>query len=323
MVQSHSTRLVAETELRKYNCLESVDRVPRDEETTAFRRRARLHQALWRKSQGFPEGTEPNTPGKGVEPRPLGSRLEFGFARQTGANFLTQAARDAARHRVESPERLQTLKVDRLYADLLSSMPMCFNLFGPLWPDKQLTQRAVEAWWPDATGEVTELRFEWSPGRGIPGRYLENRSAFDAAFHLRSPGGRTGVIGVETKYHEYCQNEKVPSPKRIRRYRLVSERSGVFVDGAADAIIGTHLQQIWLDHLLALSMLQEDTERWCWAKFVLIHPADNPSFARAADEYMGFLRCAATFEVRTIESFLEGGVLPRSAERLFRQRYLG
>jgi PD-(D/E)XK nuclease superfamily len=314
---------IADLELAKHDCLESVDRVPRDVTTTAFRRKARLRQALWRESLGLPEGTEPIKARKGVASRPLGSRLDYRFARESGVNFLTEAARDAARHRVEHPERLQTLKVDRLYADLLSSMPMCFNLFGPLWADRQLAQRAAEALWPDARGEVSELRFEWSPGRAIPGRYLENRSAFDTSIHLQLAGGGAGVIGVETKYHEYCQKEKLPSDIRIRRYRVVAEKSGVFVDGATDVILGTHLHQIWLDHLLALSMLQDESARWRWAKFVLVHPAENPSFARAANAYMKLLRNPSTFEVRTIESMLDSGILPQPDEHLFRRRYLG
>lgn len=159
-------------ELIAHHVLESVDRVSGDRETTAFKQRARLHQALWRKARGLPEGTEPTRPRPGARSRPIGSRLEINFAFQTGANFLTDGARAAAQHRIAHPEPKQTLNPDRLYADLLSSMPMCFNLFGPLWEDSAFAGEAIRRWWPDAPARLSAIRFEWSPGRQIPGRLL-------------------------------------------------------------------------------------------------------------------------------------------------------
>jgi len=41
-----------------------------------------------------------------------------------------------------------------------------------------------------------------------------------------------------------------------------SERAGIFRDGWRDAVIGTELQQLWLDHLLGLSMIQHGSRRW-------------------------------------------------------------
>lgn len=123
--------MVTREQLEAHHCWEKVDHVSGDPETTAFRRRARLHQALWREARSLPEGTEPSHPRAGVVQRPLGSRLELDFARRTGANFLSEQSRRAADDRIEKPQPSQTLMKERLYADLLSSMPMCFNLFGP------------------------------------------------------------------------------------------------------------------------------------------------------------------------------------------------
>jgi hypothetical protein len=308
--------------LRQHHCFEAVDRVPRDPETTAFRRMARLQQALWREAAGYPIGSHPYRPKDGALGRPVGSRLAWDFAERTEANFMTEAAREAARTRVENPEPKQTLDRYRLYADLLSSMPMCFNLFGALAADCSLATRAVKTWWPDAPGRVHKVRFEWSPGRQLPGQYLENRSAFDVAFELALPDGTYGVIGVETKYHEHCKREKVPSETRMHRYRDVSERSGVFHAGACEAMAGTAAQQLWLDHLLGLSMLQHGSGRWTWCRFVLVHPAGNRSFEQGAEDYRSHLSDDASFDVRTVESLLDAGVLPPRDAEVFRRRYL-
>ena len=312
---------LADNILEAHHCLEKADTVPGDPETTDFKRRARLHQARWREARKMPIGKQPMRPQKGKEPRPLGSRIEVNYARKTGANILTAAARDAVENRIRHREPHQTLYLDRLYADLLSSMPMCFNLFGPLAADAALASAAVKTWWPDAPGKVRQVRFEWSPGRRIEGRFLENRSAFDVAFELELDDGNLGVIGVETKYHEHCKREKRPIEKRLRRYAKVTDKSKVFLPDGLDALVGTPPQQIWLDHLLALSVLQDSSRQWRWAKFVLVHPAGNPSYARAAEAYSKLLADPSTFEVRTIESLLDSPALPAEAVSVFRERY--
>lgn len=309
-----------DADLQAHDCLERVDRVPGNPEMTAFKRAARLHQARWRADKCLPIGSEPMRPKPDKTPRPLGSRVELAAAKEGLSNFLGEPVRDAVRHRIASPEPHQTLNADRLYCDLLSSMPMCFNLFGWLHEDASGLNRAVRSLWPDAPGRARALRFEWSPGRLDP-EYLGNRSAFDAAIELELPGG-LGVIGVETKYHEHCMAEKRPSNDRLDRYREVTRESRVFKPGALDAILEKDLQQIWLDHLLALSMLQNESGKWKWAKFVLVHPERNVSFADAARRYRALLKDAQTFEAKTVESILDAGALPKVATEAFRRRYL-
>ena len=310
---------ISDDELDRHKCLRSVDKVPGNPETTAFKRRARLHQALWREARNLPIGAHP-IPSK-VSEHALGSRIERGAAHESWANFLGEDVVLAVKERLAHPEPEQTLNRLRLKCDLLSSMPMCFNLFGWLHGDLEAADRAVHRWWPDAPGHVSAVRFEWSPGRRLPGEYLENRSAFDVAFELALPGGDSGVIGVETKYHEHCKREKMPPEHRRRRYEAVAAVSRAFRPEALPGILGKDLQQIWLDHLLALSMLQHPSRKWTWAKFVLVHPAKNPSYARAGERYRALLAAPATFEVRTIESLLDVPALPAAAVAAFTERY--
>jgi hypothetical protein len=309
-------KLISDKELEEHNCLESVDQISCDPETTAFKRQARLHQALWREKLGFPVGVNPRRPAE-----ELGSSLKLDFARKQEKNFLNEDIQKAVHYRLECPEDYQMIDENRLFSNLLSSMPMCFNLFGSLHGDLVLADRAVHRWWPDVPGKVSFFRFEWSPNRNKEGEFLENRSAFDAAFELQMENGQCGVIGIETKYHENCKREKAPVENRLRRYEEVANKSKAFKSGAIAAIVGSELQQIWLDHLLALSMLQHRTQRWHWAKFVLVHPARNPSYARAAERYLELLNDQTTFEVRTIESLLDAGALPNDLIVAFRERY--
>jgi hypothetical protein len=326
--------MTLDAELREHTCKEQVDIVPGDLETTLFKQQARLHQALWRESKGYPIGSQPmrpeskdkprlkDKPKPKAKPRKLGSRIDLESAKQSKANFLNEEVRQAVRNRLENPQPHQTLNEDRLYADLLSSMPMCFNLFGVLHADLELADRAVHTWWPDVPGRVCAVHFEWSPGRRLKGEYLENRSAFDVAFELELPDNGRGVFGVETKYHENCKSEDTPRDDRRRRYTEVALASGLFTESAIEQIKGTDLQQIWLDHLLALSMTQQSSKKWSWAGFALVHPAQNPSYARACDRYKRLLRDPASIRVSTLESLLSAGVLPSETASAFSERYL-
>jgi hypothetical protein len=313
---------IADELLRAHYCLESVDRVPGDTETTAFKRWARLHQALWRESRGLEIGTQPMRPRPDGPSRPLGSRIELGVAQRTGANFLSDGVRQSVARRLATKQPYQTLNADRLYCDLLSSMPMCFNLFAELQADLGLADRAVHTWWPETPGTVTHVCFEWSPGRRVRGEYLENSSAFDVAFLLDLPSGERGVLGVETKYHEDCRKEERPSSERLERYGWVTAASGTMTLDCVEQIIGTDLQQIWLDHLLAVSMPLNRVHPWGWAGFALVHPAGNPSYARATERHRALLATPASLHVNTIESLIEADVLPDAAATAFAERYL-
>ena len=313
---------VTDEVLKAHHCLEAVDRVSRDPDTTQFKQTARLLQALWREARGIEIGSQPMREIAGKPSRPLGSRIRLEAARTTGANFLSARVRQEVEKRIRNPQPHQTLDEDRLYADLLSSMPMCFNLFGELASDLSLADTAVHTWWPNTPGTVAAVEFEWSPGRRLSGEYLENRSAFDVAFIMDMGGGKKGVLGIETKYHEDCKAEGRPSEERIKRYSEVTRESGVMSQHAMESILGTDLQQIWLDHLLAESMPLHASGAWAWAKFVLVHPEKNPSYARAAERYRALLSRQATFEVRTIESLLDADVLSGTMSAAFRQRYL-
>lgn len=310
------------SELKEFNCLEEVDNIPRDPGMTAFKRSARLHQAKWRKMNGYPIGTQPYIPKPGKPSRPIGSRIEDNYAFSQGVNFLTDRIRNAVEHRIRHPEKGQMLRKDRLYCDLLSSMPMCFNLFGEFQHNLDIATQAITSICPNGPIESVEaLRFEWSPGRS-DAQYLGNRSAFDVAFETKSKDGNRGVVGIETKYHEDCKKEKPISEERRRRYIEVSGNSKVFKDGAIDQILDSELQQIWQDHLLLLSMLQQEPPTWYWGRFILIAPEKNSSFKNAAEKYSSLLKDDSTFEYLTIESIIDQSIMLTETSRMFRERYL-
>jgi hypothetical protein len=289
---------------------------------TDLRRRLRYHQARWREANGHPIGSQPIAPPPDGKPaRLVGSRLPLAYALETGANFISARALEAARARTSVVEPHQSFDHQRLWADLLWSSTMAFNLFGDLAADLRLADRAVHAWWPDAPGTVCDVRFAHSPGRLDPA-YLNSLRAFDAAFVLDHGDGTRGIVGLDTKYHERTKPE-TPRPSNLARYLEVAERSGVFRPGAVDAVKGrTELAVMWLEHLLLLSMLQHASGTWSWGRYVVAYPAGNTDFAAACARYRTLLVDQSTFSSITLEEVIDAGALPAPTLAALGDRYI-
>jgi hypothetical protein len=311
---------LSKQELEAVHCWEADDRVPGRPELTAFRRQLRYHQSRWRESEGHPIGSQPIVPKPGAAARPVGSRLSLAYARETGANFLIAGALDAARARTSIIEPHQSFDHQRLWADLLWSPALAFNLFGDLAADLGLADRAVHTWWPDVPGTVCDLRFAHSPGRLDPA-WLGNLVDWDAAFVLDLGDGTQGIVGVVTAYHDVNRRQP-PKPSRLPRYREITERSGLFGPGAIDAVNGTELIHLWLDHLLVLSMLQHPSRAWGWGRLVVVHPAGNTDFTDACSRYRALLVDQSTFSSMTLEELLDAGVVPAATAAALRDRYV-
>ena len=311
---------LTQEELEAVYCWEAEDHVPRQPELTAFRRRLRYHQSRWREAKGHPIGSQPIVPREGVPTRPVGSRLPLDYARETGATFLTPGALAAAIARTSSVERHQSFDHQRLWAELLWPPTLAFNLFGDLAADLELADHAVHTWFPDVPATAVDVRFAHSPGRLDPA-WLGNLVDVHVAFVLDFGNGAQGIVGVITAYHDVNKRQP-PKPSRLPRYRELTERSGIFRPGARDAVNGTELIHIWLDHLLVLSMLEHGSNGWRWGRLLVVHPAGNTDFADACARYRTLLRDSSSFASATIEDLLAADVLPRRTTRALRERYL-
>jgi hypothetical protein len=255
-----------------------------------WQRRARLHQSLWRQRYGLATGAHRGSP--------LGSRLSVADAEPPAlANYLSPAAKRQVQQAVAAaPTTGALLSRPRLWVDLLSSQPLCFNLFGPLAEDLDLATTALHKIWPDIR-TVTDIRFEWSPGRGDQ-RYTGNRSAFDVFIEYVGDRGRS-FLGIEVKYHEDLTGTAASDP--AGRYPAIARKHQVFRNDAIPQLQELPLQQLWLDHLLALQLRACRDDGWDTGTFVLLYPLGNTACAAAAQRYRRTLADADTFDVRTLD----------------------
>jgi hypothetical protein len=305
--------------------VERSDLVAGDPAATAWRRAARRHQASWRAAHGWKPGTVSLR-----NARLVASKVDLTEAERDGANFLTAAAWAAARHRTHITQRQphETLDARRLFCDLLSSMPMCFNLLGPLWADPALARAVTHRWFPEVCppdAQVT-VAFEWSPGRRDP-QYLNDRTAFDAVLFVER-GDLRRLIGIETKYHEVAEGPRPAGQALHRRSRAenLTEQLGVLRAGVPlSAVTGTTLEQMWRDHLLAVACAARPHPTAVdGAMYVLLAPAANPTWRPLCDQYASRLSAepAATFLYRSVDDLITTAADLLEVAPAFRARYL-
>lgn len=241
---------------------------------TRFRAAARLLQALWREEQKLPIGGYTNKHGR---PRKLGSRLTAKIG-EAGRNFLTPETAHLVRREVAYREIGAFINEDRLRTNLLSSMPLVFNLFAPLKRDLGLATRVMRQLLPDFAGEITQIVFEHAPSRGNPA-YTGDHTAFDVLCRYRTPD-RTGCIAIEVKYSESMQE---PVPVFHSRYDALIPDSGLYRDPTEPGLRTNPLQQLCREHLLAQTMV--DRGLYDEAVFLVIAPRLNSHAQQAAAAY--------------------------------------
>jgi hypothetical protein len=283
-----------------------------------FKASARLLQSLWREDHEFKVGSYRTSKGRR---RKLGSRLHIDCAKQ-GANFLhPDIAKLALRESVyREPGAL--IDEERLWSNLLSSQPLCFNLFGSLKLNAPMGNQFFQRLFPDFVQNVIGIYFEHSPGRHNPA-FTDDHTAFDIFVTCTTTSGEKGFLAIEVKYSE-SMNE--PAASLRPRYDQLSADCAVFKDPAASALRENPLQQLWREHMLCQSLIANGL--YNHGRFIVIYPEQNNNCDAAINAYRTHLidgaPSATGFEAITLESCLanlRGIDNVELAEKLFR-RYL-
>jgi hypothetical protein len=164
-------------------------------------------------------------------------------------NFLTAEAEEHAVERAAVVKKEGgALDPVRLRQNLLSSMPLCFNLFGSLRTEPAFLTLFQRVFDPAAT-RIIDVLCEYAPQP--PDDYLADRTAFDAVVFYETDAGPR-FVGVETKYTEPFSAKEYET----ERYDAVSKDSGWFEDPAAapNVLKGSKSNQLWRNMMLAASL---------------------------------------------------------------------
>lgn len=192
------------------------------------------------------------------EERKVGSMLPAG----TGdLNFLTDAVKQYVGPRVKRVLAAGgSIDEDRLRRNMLSSMPLCFNLFGELRASPEAAARVLAATFHLPIAKVEAIEVEWTPKTPIdpaaPSEEhpLQDRTAFDAVVFYRDRQGRRGLVGVETKYTEPFSQKEYP----VEDYEPFARASGQFRPDAATRLVGAATNQAWRNLLLVFGIRSEE-----------------------------------------------------------------
>ena len=271
---------------RRYHAFERTDK-------SEFQRKTRVLQSLWREEQGYEVGLHQGRSGD----RPLGSRLPMPLAEEGLINYLSETIKQVVRDEVLDREKShgKLFSRPRIFNDLLSSQPLCFNLFGELQQDLDLATTVFRGVSSDRVHSVTAIEFEHSPGRGDE-RYTGDNSAFDVYVTYETNQGGNGFIGIEVKYHESLVGK---AARHRSRYDEVAETMGCFREEALSDLKTQPLQQIWRDHMLAGIHLHQD--HFDDGFFVFLYPKGNLHCAAATEAYSGCLSNGDSFAAWTLE----------------------
>lgn len=197
----------------------------------------RLLQSRWR------ETVLGEAPGVSSSGQPVGSMLSENA--RLGAQWLTPHIGDYVERRLpDARAEHAAVEEQRLQRNLLSSQPMCFNIFGHLAAYPDASARVLSKVLNREILSVNDVLVEHTP---VASRELGDRSAFDAFVTITTPAGLE-FVGVETKYTEPFSQK----PYERDSYLTASEDlDGWLLPGSYQALVAPATNQLWRTVLLA------------------------------------------------------------------------
>lgn len=252
--------------------------------------------------------------------RPLASLLHVqDVLDRPWLNFLTHRAAAYARERADVVTSSGgTIDRARLVRNMLSSMPMCFSIFGELRERPDLGLDVVQAFFDPKAVAVELMECEWRPDLDL----LGDAATFDAVVVTRRADGSKHLVGIETKYTEPFNRTVYNSDD----YRQVHEYSGWFHRGTARTLVGPATNELWRRTLLAAACQRYEVLGISSASVAVVCLAEDPSAASALAGLSAVLREPQRIRVVSLESLVAGlreglGAGPAWADA-FAQRYL-
>ncbi len=258
---------------------------------SGFKKRMRFHQGWWRAFVlAEEEGCNPVQKTEKV----CNTLLNGDVSKK---NYLSERILTAVEQTIEERKKAESgiIEEQRLYNNLLSSQPLCFNFFGELKADKNLALKLLQQYWPELT-KVTNVVFEYAPQQN----YTNDNSAFDVAFEVMS-GEQRGFVGLECKYTDTFSSTEYNKP----------EYETVFNKGRECAFIATYEEftsakynQLFRNQLIAEALLQNGVYQFVYSG-LFCHQDDN-SALRTGAEFQGMLNNGEQkFKVITYRDFIE------------------
>lgn len=261
----------------------------------AFTARMRLHQSWYRAHVlDVPCGVGPGRGSKTSYGNML--RHEDG---ERGLNFLTPDIAQLARMRqAELPAGIER---HRLLCNMLSSPPMCFNLFAPIALDAALAPSLLAALIDEPVERVARVMFEHAPSPLA--EYLDDGTSFDAFVEYRGPDGALRFVGIETKLTEPFSARRYALDQRAAYRRWIVNEGPWRMDRLGDLDRVSH-NQLFRDHLLAVAVATRDHETYRAGKLAIVRHREDTKCERSIASYQACLRPGSWYQDRTLDDIV-------------------
>jgi hypothetical protein len=221
----------------------------------------------------------------------------------SGKNFLLPEIFLYAKERVENKKGHETIDVYRLFNNMISSMPMCFNLFYPLKcmlaDDEETVTVIFQRVFSLPIRKVTAIEIEYVPNP--IGHYLNDKSAMDAAIFYNDYDGNECIIAIETKYVEKLGANP---PANSQLHSITAEELGMF-NAKGLQKVKESCSQIYRNFLLVEKFRLRNSLKESYT--VILSPEENPYTASEVSNFKEYILPEYHYKIKhvSLEQFVD------------------
>lgn len=277
---------------------------PQSSGDNPFTAKARLLQSVYRVECGERfMGIGPNEKSKDKKGNPTyyGNMLANG--QSSGKNFFFKETFEYALKRVKEKKPEETIGEYRLFNNLLSSMPMAFNLFHLLMMIKEkhpnLLNQMIRDLFPVLpVYQVDDILIEFIPTP--TNQYTNDKSAMDAAILFSDQERNSYIIAIETKYTDSLGLNLAND--NTLKYKAAID-SGLFSDEGLEHI-NKGCTQIYRNFLLTEKYRMVHKLKDSWS--IVLAPKNHPTTNGEIESLLHLLKPEYQYKLRkySLEDFV-------------------
>jgi len=196
-----------------------------------------------------------------------------------------------------------------LYANMLRSEHIGFNLFVPFKSDQEFCKNVFNTFLDGQIQSIDRIEIEYAPSPSE--KYLNDKTSFDTYIEFTHIDNRKGIIGIEVKYteHEYKlkpgSKQEADIINKNSRYYTITEQCELYKPNSIDKLISDKFRQVWRNQLLGESIVIKDNDKFKYFTSLTIFPKGNQHFIETSEEYLNMLTNGGNrFVPLTYEDFI-------------------
>lgn len=197
-----------------------------------------------------------------------------------------------------------------VYADMLRSEHLGFNLFAPFKEDFSYAKEVLNQFLSIKIASIEQINFAYAPSPS--NRFLDDQTQFDVCVEYTDTNSDNCLIGVTINFTENDFFLKTNSKEALAikneksRYHQVSNNCGIYKPEALTSLSEDTFRETWKHQLLGERILFKDADKFKRFTSLVIFPKGNTIYAQTSIDYSQKLNANNDkFVPVTLESFIE------------------